>query len=205
MNATRIISWGESAPDNLRAVESAVAALKAGGLIVMPTDTVYGVAADARNPEATALLFDAKRRDRGKPIPLLASGIAQVEAQSAKLGKTGRRLAARYWPGGLTLVLKTGNTWEGFRVPAHPAALAILGKFGNLLRATSANISGQPCAFTVSGILEALGPAVEIAVDAGPAASGKPSTVLKIDSEQLEIIREGAIPISEIRAFLATG
>ena len=179
-------------------VDKVVSALRRGALVILPTDTVYGVAADPRMPGAEKRLFRAKRRPDDKPIPLLAADCRQVEASRAELGAAGRALAARYWPGALTLVLKTGTTWEGFRVPNHPATQAILKAVGGVLRVTSANVSGEPPALTAAAAVAALGSAVELAVDAGPAPGGVPSTVVKIGLGACDVLREGAIPGAEI-------
>jgi len=185
--------------------DKVVAALRRGALVILPTDTVYGIAADPGAPGAEERLFRAKRRPDNKPITLLAADIRQVEAARAELGAAGRALANRYWPGALTLVLKTGDTWEGFRVPNHPVALAILKAAGGMLRVTSANMSGEPPALTAAAAVAALGPAVELAVDAGPAPGGVPSTVVRIADNRCAVLREGAIPGAEIAATVARG
>ncbi|MBI2438937.1 MAG: threonylcarbamoyl-AMP synthase [Lentisphaerae bacterium] len=186
-------------------VDEVVAALRQGELVILPTDTVYGVAADPRAPGAERRLFRAKRRLDDKPIPLLAADCRQVEACQARLGGIGRALANRYWPGALTMVLKTGDGWEGFRVPDHPAALAILRAFGRPLRVTSANRSGRPPALTVKAAVTALGSVVALAVDAGPSPGGVPSTVVQIELGKHLILREGAIPRAEIAQTVAHG
>ena len=192
-------------------VDKVVSALRRGALVILPTDTVYGVAADPRapgtpgTPGAEERLFRAKCRPGNKPIPLLAADYRQVEASRAELGVAGRALAARYWPGALTLVLKTGNTWEGFRVPHHPATQAILKAVGGMLRVTSANMSGKPPALTAAAAVAALGSAVELVVDAGPAPGGVPSTVVRIGAGRCDVLREGAIPIPEIAETVTRG
>lgn len=184
-------------------VGEVVTALRRGALVILPTDTVYGLAADPNVPGATERLFQAKRRPDNKLIPLLAADIRQVEACQAELGAAGRALAARYWPGALTMVLKTGVTWEGFRVPDHPATQAILKAAGGALRVTSANMSGAPPALTVAEAIAALGFAVELAVDAGSAPGGVPSTVVKIGLGQCDVLREGAISGAEVTRIVA--
>lgn len=179
-------------------VDTVVSTLRRGVLVILPTDTVYGVAADPLVPGAEECLFRAKRRPDNKPIPLLAADSRQVEAYGAELGAAGRALATRYWPGALTLVLKTGSTWEGFRVPNHPVTQAILKAVGGVLRVTSANVSGEPPALTAAEAVAALGSAVELVVDAGPAPGGAPSTVVKIGLGQCDVLREGAISGSAI-------
>lgn len=195
MNKPRIVSWDASDP---RVLNEALAVLRRGALLVLPTDTVYGMAADPRNHDAEQKLCRAKGRPGDKPIPLLAADCAQVERWPAKLGPVARALAERYWPGALTLVLPAGQGWEGFRIPDHAAARAIASAAGVALRVTSANRSGASPALTARAAAEALGDAVELVVDAGPAPGGRPSTVAQIGETTITILREGAIPGRDI-------
>ena len=197
-------------------VDEVVATLRRGALVVLPTDTVYGVAAypglpgapgtpgAPGMPDAAERLCRVKRRPDNKPIALLAADICQVEAARAELGVIGHALAARYWPGALTMVLKTGAIWEGFRVPNHPVTRAILKAIGGVLCVTCANLSGKTPALTAAAAVAALGPAIELVVDAGPAPGGVPSTVVKIAHGRGDILREGAIPGSEIAEIVAS-
>jgi len=185
-------------------VNEVVSTLRRGALVILPTDTVYGVAADPGTPGAEERLFRVKRRPDNKPIALLAADSRQVEVTKAELGVIGRALADRYWPGALTMVLKTGNTWEGFRVPNHPVTLAILHAIGGVLRVTSANLSGEAPALTAAAAVAALGSAIELVVDAGPAPGGVPSTVVKIRLGRCDVLREGAIPGAEIAEIVAS-
>ena len=187
-------------------LDEVVATLRRGALVILPTDTVYGVAAapgTPGTPGADERLCRAKCRPDNKPIALLAADSRQVEAAKAELGVIGRALADRYWPGALTMVLKTGTIWEGFRVPNHPVTLAILKAMGGVLRVTSANMSGKAPALTAAAAVAALGSAVELVVDAGPAPGGVPSTVVKIERGRCDILREGAIPGAEIAEIVA--
>ena len=185
-------------------VDEVVSALRRGALVILPTDTVYGVAAGPCAPGAEERLFRVKRRPANKPIALLAADIRQVEASGAELGAISRALADHYWPVALTMVLKTGATWEGFRVPDHPVTLAILKAVGGVLRVTSANLSGEAPALTAAAAVAALGSAVELAVDAGPAPGGVPSTVVKIWPDRCDVLREGAIPAAEIAGIVGS-
>jgi L-threonylcarbamoyladenylate synthase len=198
MLATRTLLWTCSASLNQQVIVEAADNLRQGRLIIIPTDTVYGIAALFTDPAAVASLQKIKNRPQDKLIPILASDISQVETLQAHFGKCGRQLARRYWPGPLTLVLAVGNNWEGFRIPDHPAALAIIKAAGGLLRVTSANISGQPPALTVNDALKDLPEGIGLVVDAGPAAGGIASTVVKIIDEEIIILREGAISREEI-------
>ena len=190
-------------------VDEVVATLRRGALVILPTDTVYGVAADPGTPGAPGTpsaeerLFRVKRRPDNKPIALLAADTRQVEGAKAELGNIGRALANRYWPGALTMVLKTGAIWEGFRVPNHLVTLAILKAMGGVLRVTSANMSGAAPALTAAAAVAALGSAIELVVDAGPVPGGVPSTVVKIGLGRCDVLREGAIPGLEIAGIVA--
>lgn len=184
--------------------------LQTGALVILPTETVYGVAADPRVAGAEDRIYDAKERDRGKPIPLLAASLAVVERHGAILSPGARRLAKRYWPGPLTLVLACGGKTEGFRVPDHPVAAAVLKAAGGVLRVTSANISGEPAARTVEAAVAALGARVALALDAGPAPLGVESTVVDATGTSLKIVRQGVIPQEAIMnrrcvLFVCTG
>lgn len=185
-------------------LDAVVATLRRGELVILPTDTVYGMAADPGVPGAEERLCRAKHRAANKPMALLAANVHQVQAFQAELGIIGHALAKRYWPGALTMVLKTGTTWEGFRVPDHPVTLAILKATGGVLRVTSANLSGEAPALTAPAAVAALGPVIELAVDAGRAPGGMPSTVVKIEHGRCDVLREGAIPASEIAELVAS-
>ena len=182
------------------AIERAALLLREGALVVLPTDTVYGVAADPAVPGAEDRIYAAKERDRGKPIPLLVADAAHVSAAGAVMGWRARRLARRYWPGPLTLVLNTGQRREGFRVPDHPVTLAVLRAVGGILRVTSANRSGEPAARDAAAAAAALAGRVALVLDAGPSPLGAESTVVQEEGDTLRILREGALPAAAIHA-----
>ena len=200
MNNARILRLDPAGPIDQSLIAEAAGALLQGKLILMPTDTVYGVAALAGRPGTAALLGLLKGRPAGKPIPLLAADRAVVEKTGAVFGRAARELARCFWPGPLTLVLPAADGWEGFRVPGHPVALSILRAAGGLLRATSANLSGQAPALDAEAALKALGHGVALVIDAGPAPGGRPSTVVKIEDEKVVVLREGALSASVIQA-----
>ena len=178
-------------PENVR---RAAAAVRAGELAIVPTETVYGVAARADSPEAMARLFAAKGRDESKSIARFADGIETVRASGVRVDGAAARLAAAFWPGPLTLVLpNAAGGWDGFRVPDHPVARAWLRELDFLPAVTSANRSGNPPARTAEEAWDALAPHVAVALDAGPTANGVPSTVVKVDGGRVEILRAGAL------------
>ncbi len=179
-------------------LRQAVKVLRDGGLIVIPTETVYGLAADPRVAGAEDRIYAAKERDRGKPIPFLAYSPDAVETHGGILSPDARRLARRYWPGPLTLVLRCGDRTEGFRVPDHAVTRAMLKASGGILRVTSANLSGEPAARDARAALAALGGRVAMVLDAGPADLGRESTVVDATGSELRVLREGAIPRGQV-------
>lgn len=192
------------------ALDAAARALDEGRLVVLPTDTVYGVAVRGDVPGATARLFDAKRRSRGLTLPILAADAGQAWAVAVSDDRA-RRLAARFWPGPLTLVLprtEIAQGWDlgdardtvGVRVPAHDVALALLRATGPL-PVTSANRSGVPTPPDCEGVRAALGEAVAVYLCAGP-AGGTASTVVDLAGPSPRLLREGAIPEAVLLASL---
>lgn len=181
------------------AVDAAVAALKRGELVVIPTETVYGLVADASVPGAADSIYAAKERDAGKPLQLLVSGIDVIAAMGFELSEVERRLADSFWPGGLTLVVEKGGRSEGFRVPDSEVALEIVRRVGGALRSTSANTSGEPDALTSDDAIECLGDAVAVVLDGGRVESGVASSVVRVGADGvIDVLREGALPKSDI-------
>jgi len=183
------------------AVATAVAALERGELIVMPTETVYGLAADPRVPGTVERIYAAKQRDRGKPLQMLVSGVEVIAAMGFTLNAVERRLAERFWPGALTLIVTDGERSEGFRVPDLDVALAVIRKAGGALRATSANTSGEPPALTAEDAAACLGDAVAVVLDGGTIVGGVASTVARVDEQGgIEVLREGGISRAALQA-----
>jgi len=196
----RILRLSTTGKIDQKVIAAAADVLRQGGLIVIPTDTVYGVAAHPENPRAVEMLCCAKGRPDGKPIPILASDLVKIENMKAHLGKNARTLARLFWPGPLTIVLPVNDGWEGFRIPDYPVTLAVIKAAGGLLRVTSANLSGRRPALTADEALRELQGSITLAIDSGPAPGGVPSTVVKIIEENISVLREGAIPASAIYA-----
>lgn len=182
-------------------LQHAVEALGRGEVVGVPTDTVYGIAADAFRRDAVALLFRVKRRPGIKPIPILASGVDQAAAV-AVLGPAARRAAARHWPGGLTLVVPRAPglpEWigdaerdtVGVRVPDHPVILALLAAYGPLA-VTSANRSGTMPPADDAGARAALGPDVAVYLPGSGAGRGA-STVVDLTGPEPRVLREGPV------------
>jgi L-threonylcarbamoyladenylate synthase len=191
-------------------IARAVQALRRGGLIILPTDTVYGVAADPSVPGAEQRLAEAKGRDPDKPIPLLAADTDDIVRWGGVLDGPAMDLARRFWPGPLTLVLKTAGGEEGFRVPDHAVTRAVLKAAGGVLRVSSANRSGQAPAGDARSAVAALAGRVDVVLDAGPAPGGAASTVARVTEEGVQVLRAGAIPAHALRPrplilFVCTG
>lgn len=188
------------------------AALGRGRLAVIPTDTVYGIAADAFSPAAVAALLAAKGRGRQQPPPVLIAGIAGLHALADPVPERLGAALAELWPGGLTVVLpaQPSLAWDlgetrgtvALRVPDHPVAIELLAETGPLA-VSSANRTGEPAARTAAEALEAFGDAVEIYLDAGPSGEGPASTILDaVDwvagAGPLRILRQGAVPAERL-------
>jgi L-threonylcarbamoyladenylate synthase len=185
-------------------IERAVGAVKAGKLVVIPTDTVYGIAVDPDNRDAVAKLVAAKGRDSDKPIALLAADIDAVTEFGAIMNERERALAKEFWPGGLTLVLNVENgVPEGFRVPDLGISREIINRCGGVLRVSSANLSGEEPALTAKDAATALAEEnVAVFVDAGPVKVGVASTVVRVNGRKIEILRQGALSIEELNKVM---
>ena len=189
----------------------AARALRAGEVVVVPTDTVYGLAADAFRPEATEALFTLKRRPEEVALPVLVASVEQALALAADdLPAIARRLMRRWWPGPLTLVLPrrpglgldlggSDDTTIGVRLPDHPVPTALAAAVGPLA-VTSANLHGGPTPATVSKVLDQLGRERDLVALDGGALAGRPSTVVSCLGGRLRVLREGTVPTVDLLA-----
>lgn len=181
--------------------EKAAAILARGGVVVIPTDTVYGLAAHPDFPKAVERLYTIKGREQKKPIALLAADIAAIERFGYPLSGRARALAERHWPGALTLVLppspaRADRPAEGFRIPDHAATRELLAACGGVLRVTSANLSGRRPATDAPQALAAVGLSADAVVDDGVSPGGVPSTVVRVRAGgRLEVLRAGALAV----------
>ena len=179
-------------PSDEAGLREAAAVLNRGGVAVVPTDTVYGLAASPRFPAAVESLYTLKGREHRKPIALLA---ADADAAAAFVGgfpSAAADLAAHYWPGALTLVVKG----EGLRVPNHAWTRRLLALCGGVLRVTSANLSGRRPATDAAQALREIGLSADLVVDDGVSPGGVPSTVVRVAADgSREILRKGAIEL----------
>jgi L-threonylcarbamoyladenylate synthase len=209
----RILSaWDETKETVIDAsVAAAVETAQAGGIIAFPTDTLFGVAVDGRNPEAVQRVFQVKRRPLDKPLPLLFADAAAVSevAREDYLAAGVRRLMRRYWPGALTIVLPArpglveGTHQNGkvaVRVPNHPVALAVLRLFGGPLATTSANISGMEGARNPEEVARSIGEGIDVLLVGGPPLRELASSIIDMTVDPPELIRAGAISWDELIA-----
>lgn len=191
------------ARDPAQALDAAVRALEKDGLVVLPTDTVYGLAADAFSPTAVARLLAAKGRGRQTPPPVLVANPGMVNALAIDVRSDVRALIAAFWPGALTVIVRAqpSLSWDlgetagtvALRMPDNPCALALLERYGPLA-VTSANLAGQPAAREVAQAAEYFGPTVAVYIDGGPSLGPVPSTIVDATTVPLRIVRHGAIP-----------
>jgi L-threonylcarbamoyladenylate synthase len=173
--------------------------LQAGALVAFPTETVYGLGADARNPEALARLSKVKGRKEGKPYSLLVPSQRRAEETCGGFNRIAQKLARMYWPGPLTLVVpKTGGGTVGLRLPEHPIARSLLSHCGFSLATPSANKSGTAEPVSARQVRESLQGEIALILDGGPAWQGRPSTVVKVGDDNVEIHREGSVTAAEI-------
>ena len=194
------------------AIERAVAVLHRGGVVAFPTDTVYGLGAHSAMATAVEKLFQVKERERLKAIPLLIARSEDLATVAAQVPEAAWRLAERFWPGPVTLVvpkaatvldvLTGGGTTVAVRVPAHELALQLITALGVPLATTSANLSGKPETVTADEVQQALGERVRLVLDGGRCPGGVASTVIDVTTDPPCIRRRGAM-IHEVEAFLA--
>jgi L-threonylcarbamoyladenylate synthase len=195
-------------------VAEAVAIFKSGGVVAFPTDTVYSLGCDYRNREAVFRIYEVKGRPSRKALPILLGGIGQIDGVALDFPDVAWKLAAKFWPGALTLVLKkrpsvpdfitAGSDTVAVRVPAHPVALALVKGLGAPIVGTSANLSGQPSALNAEEVRASLGNRVDMVVDGGRVPGGKESTIIDVSGEKPVILREGAISRAELERFIQT-
>jgi tRNA threonylcarbamoyl adenosine modification protein (Sua5/YciO/YrdC/YwlC family) len=187
-------------------------ALARSGLVVMPTDTVYGLAADAFDPAGVRRLLRAKGRSRSMPVPVLIGSSETLRALTTNLSQEARELADTFWPGGLTLICRQQPSlrWDlgdsrstvAVRMPDSEDALALLTDTGPLA-VSSANLTGEPPATTIDEAQAMLGDAVDVYLDAGP-SQGTASTIVDATGDTLRLVRSGAVPAERIRDVVPT-
>jgi L-threonylcarbamoyladenylate synthase len=207
-------AWFDCADESQRAagLAAAVSAVLNGELVVIPTDTVYGVGTDAFSPTAVTRLLDAKGRGRDMPPPVLVGTVRAATALVEDLGPDGHRLIDEFWPGGLTIVCRAARTlsWDlgdtrgtvALRMPEDAVALDLLRETGPMA-VSSANLTGQPAAATAAAAKEQLGEAVSVYLDHGTAPGGVASTIVDLTGPQPRLLRRGAISVGRLREIAA--
>jgi L-threonylcarbamoyladenylate synthase len=192
-----------------RKIETGIEILKKGGVVAFPTDTVYGLGADAFNSAAVERVYTIKKRPGHRQFPLLIAEMSRLADLAEPVPDIAWFLAKRFWPGGLTLVLRkrdsrgasvASGVTIAVRLPNHPVCLTLIEGLGNPLVGTSANISGRPPALTADEVQQQLRGKVDLIIDGGKSPGGKESTVVSVTDNRPAILREGIIPSREIDA-----
>ncbi|MFI6508294.1 L-threonylcarbamoyladenylate synthase [Streptosporangium sp. NPDC050855] len=189
----------------------AASALRRGELVVLPTDTVYGIGADAFTPAAVSALLEAKGRGRDMPVPVLVGTVRAANALVENLGPYGQDLVDAFWPGPLTLICRVNRSlsWDlgdakgtvAVRMPQHPVAIDLLKETGPLA-VSSANRSGAPPAVDADDAEKQLGESVSVYLDAGRCDSDVPSTILDLTTAVPRLLRRGALPVERLRGVI---
>ncbi|MDQ0371738.1 L-threonylcarbamoyladenylate synthase [Cellulomonas humilata] len=189
------------------ALDEAVNVLSRGGLVVLPTDTVYGIAADAFTPPAVQALLDAKGRGRQMPPPVLIGDVRTLDGLATDVPAGARALAEAFWPGGLTLIVRAQPSlaWDlgetrgtvALRVPDHETALALLRRTGPLA-VSSANRTGSPAAVTAQDAYDQLGDSVAVYLDGGDAPGQIASSIVDATGPTLRLVRVGALSLEQL-------
>jgi tRNA threonylcarbamoyl adenosine modification protein (Sua5/YciO/YrdC/YwlC family) len=194
-----------------RAITSAAAAVKNGGLVVLPTDTVYGLGADAFSSTAVAALLAAKGRGRDMPVPVLVGSWRTIDGLALTVSTSMRNLIRAFWPGALSLVVRQAPSvqWDlgdargtvMLRMPLHPVAIELLREVGPMA-VSSANISGRPPAVDAENARDQLGDLVDVYLDGGPSARQAASTILDLTASEPRILRSGPVSAERIAEVL---
>jgi tRNA threonylcarbamoyl adenosine modification protein (Sua5/YciO/YrdC/YwlC family) len=192
-------------------IAAAIDAVRRGDLVVLPTDTVYGLGADAFSPSAVQTLLAAKRRGRDMPVPVLVGSWHTIDGLVRSVSPTVRQLVEAFWPGGLTLVVEHAASlaWDlgdadgtvAVRMPLHPVALEVLNSTGPMA-VSSANVSGQPPATTAEEAREQLGWLVEVYLEAGDCGDPVASTIVDVSGEVPRLLRAGAVSVEKLREIV---
>jgi L-threonylcarbamoyladenylate synthase len=193
-------------------IAHAASLLRAGGVVAYPTETFYGLGALASREDALRRLAQAKLRPDGKALPLIAADLAQAEAVASLGDPLARRLAARFWPGPLTLVVPAqpslsplitqGDSTVALRIPGAAVARALAAAAGGAIVSTSANLSGEPPPWRPDDLSPALLARIDGVLDGGPAPGGLPSTIVAIVAGSARLVRAGAVPWEDVAAAL---
>lgn len=208
------MTGGSAIALEIAGLEGALDALRAGELVVYPTETFYALGADPFSPAALERVFALKGRDPERPIALIAADTGMALALAGEVPPGARRLAQAFWPGPLTLVLSAraglapgiaGPGGVGVRVSPHPVARALSLGLGCPITATSANLSDRPPAVTLAAARNQLGDKVKVYLEGGTLGAQAPSTVVSLGARGMRLVRAGAVSERELRAALSAG
>ena len=198
--------------ENAESLDAAASVIRSGGVVIVPTETFYGLAADPFSNVAIRRIFEIKSRSGQKPLPLIADSVEFVKTIITDLPRTGHILMDRFWPGSLTMLLRPARPFPalvtgpegkiGLRVPPPCPARSLAALVGQLITATSANLSGDADPDTVDLIALPVRQSVDLIMDLGSTPGGKPSTVVEPLEDSARIVREGAVPAAIIRDYL---
>ena len=193
-------------------IQAAAAILRSGGLVAVPTETVYGLAADATQEKAVRANYDAKGRPETKPLNVLVDGMDMVETVCRDIPADAYKLAEAFWPGPLTMILRgngalppivpAGGETQGVRCPDHPDTLAVIQALGRPLACPSANLSGQPSPKSAEDVLAQLDGRIDAVLDGGECAVGVESTILDLTVAPYRILRQGGLSRESIESVL---
>lgn len=208
---TRILQVNSQQPEVVP-IQIAADVIRRGGLVAFPTETVYGLGANALNADAIARIYDAKQRPANDPLIVHISDVAQLDRLAINIPAQARQLAQAFWPGALTLVLQraahvppsiaTGRETVAVRMPAHPVARALIAAAGTPIAAPSANTFSRPSATTAQHVLDDLAGRVDVVLDGGEATIGLESTVIDMTQTPPVILRPGGILMDDIRRIV---
>ena len=189
-------------------LQRAVKEIRSGGIVMFPTDTLYGLAVDPRNWNAIERLFTVKGRDASNAVPMICADLVQVEREVKLMTDLAKDLSRLFWPGPLTMVLDGNGSMAknaigldgsiGVRVPSHPVARAFANAVGHPITATSANYSGEKPPQAVTEASKSILESVDLILDAGEVSGGLPSTIVDVRTNPVQLIRDGAIPWDDV-------
>ena len=203
MAEAKVIEVNSDSPDE-SAVEFAAELIRDGGLVAFPTETVYGIGVSYLNEKALKRLYEVKERPDDKPFTLHISDTGMLKEMHCEVTELASKLIEKFWPGPLTLILKTGKDKLGFRMPDNAVAKLLIKKSGVPIAVPSANISGEMPPTDVKGISDRIRRSVDLILDGGKTEFGKESTIVDMTVLPYKIIRIGAIPESDIAKIYDT-
>lgn len=200
---TLVLKVNPVSPDG-KLIGYAARVLRAGGLVAFPTETVYGIGANLLDGEAVSRLYKVKERPRSKPFTVHISDLSQIKTLGCSLDARAKKLAGKFWPGPLTMVLKSKRGGSvGFRMPANKVAMDLIRRAGVPVVAPSANLSGRKPPVEAGEILKELGGKIEVLIDSGPTEVGIESTVVDLTEKGFSVLREGALKKEAIEKILS--